>query len=220
MLGSCFHLRRLQQYRSVGGTRITVVTDLNSGADAEFFANRRQYNSNVLVAISPWLKTVRWTPFRILQTLIAVLVLLTMLVQMFSGITLSKYVFSFIHIDGLTSVARMMHMLGVYWGLVLISLHLGLHRHLVISKMKIKLKKSFKAKQIIFVAPSFILVAYGIYAFISRGLAEYMFLKNQFVFFDFTEPLILFFIDYLAIMTLFVFVGYYCSKLIMRLPSA
>lgn len=170
--------------------------------------------------ISPWLKTVRWTPFRILQTLIAVLVLLTMRVQMFSGITLSKYVFSFIHIDGLTSVARMMHMLGVYWGFVLMSLHLGLHRHLVISKMKIKLKKSFKAKQIIFVAPSFILVAYGIYAFISRGLAEYMFLKNQFVFFDFTEPLILFFIDYLAIMTLFVFVGYYCSKLIMRLPSA
>lgn len=98
--------------------------------------------------ISPWLKTVRWTPFRILQTLIAVLVLLTMRVQMFSGITLSKYVFSFIHIDGLTSVARMMHMQGVYWGFVLISLHLGLHRHLVISKMKIKLKKSFKAKQI------------------------------------------------------------------------
>lgn len=170
--------------------------------------------------ISPWLKTVRWTPFRILQTLIAVLVLLTMRVQMFSGITLSKYVFSFIHIDGLTSVARMMHMLGVYWGFVLISLHLGLHRHLVISKMKIKLKKSSKAKQMMFAFPSFILAAYGIYAFISRGLADYMFLKNQFVFFDFTKPLILFFIDYLAIMALFVFVGYYCSKLIMRLPSA
>lgn len=98
-----------------------------------------------------------------------------MRVQMFSGITLSKYVFSFIHIDGLTSVARMMHMLGVYWGFVLISLHLGLHRHLVISKMKIKLKKSSKAKQMMFAFPSFILAACGIYAFISRGLAEYMF---------------------------------------------
>lgn len=83
-----------------------------------------------------------------------------------------------------------------------------------------KIKEIIQGKTDFFVAPSFILAAYGIYAFISRGLAEYMFLKNQFVFFDFTEPLILFFIDYLAIMTLFVFVGYYCSKLIMRLPSA
>lgn len=169
-----------------------------------------------------WIKSIfkgRYTPFRILQTLIAILVLLTMLVQMFSGITLSRHVFSFIHIDGLTSAARIMHMLGAYWGFVLMSLHLGLHWHLVISRVKIKLKKSSKAKQIMFATPSFILAAYGVYAFISRGLADYMFLKNQFVFFDFSEPLILFFIDYLEIMVLFIFVGYYFSKLIICLPA-
>ena len=39
-----------------------------------------------------------------------------------------------------------------------------------------------------------------------------MFLRNQFVFFDFEEPLIFFFGDYLAVMGLFVFIGHYLAK--------
>lgn len=36
-----------------------------------------------------------------------------------------------------------------------------------------------------------------------------MFLKNQFVFFDFEEPMILFLLDYVSIMGLFVFISHY-----------
>ena len=36
-----------------------------------------------------------------------------------------------------------------------------------------------------------------------------MFLQNQFVFFDFGEPRIFFFMDYLAVMCLFAVCGYY-----------
>lgn len=39
-----------------------------------------------------------------------------------------------------------------------------------------------------------------------------MFLKNEFVFFDFDEPLVLFFLDYLAVMGLFVFLGHYFAE--------
>lgn len=39
-------------------------------------------------------------------------------------------------------------------------------------------------------------------------------LKTPFVFFDFEEPLILFFLDYLAVMGLFVCIGHYGSKLL------
>ncbi len=39
-----------------------------------------------------------------------------------------------------------------------------------------------------------------------------MFLRNQFVFFDFEEPLIFFFGDYLAVMGLFVFIGHYLAR--------
>lgn len=54
--------------------------------------------------------------------------------------------------------------------------------------------------------------AYGVYAFLKRGFTEYMFLKTQFVFYDFGEPLPLFLMDYLAVMALFVCVGHYLAK--------
>ena len=45
---------------------------------------------------------------------------------------------------------------------------------------------------------------YGLYAFFHRSIPTYLFLQSQFVFFDFEEPLIFFFLDYLAAMGLFV----------------
>lgn len=42
-----------------------------------------------------------------------------------------------------------------------------------------------------------------------RDIGSYMFLKNQFVFFDFEEPMILFLLDYVSIMGLFVFISHY-----------
>ena len=43
-----------------------------------------------------------------------------------------------------------------------------------------------------------------------------MLLKTLFVFFDFDEPLIFFFLDYLAVMVLFVCLGHYGSKLLKK----
>ena len=48
---------------------------------------------------------------------------------------------------------------------------------------------------------------YGIYAFIKRQFPDYMLRKTTFVFFDYSEPRIVFFLDYLAIMVLFMLFG-------------
>ena len=45
-----------------------------------------------------------------------------------------------------------------------------------------------------------------------RGFTEYMFLRTQFVFYDFAEPPPSFFMDYLAVMALFVGIGHYLTK--------
>ena len=55
---------------------------------------------------------------------------------------------------------------------------------------------------------------YGIYAFVKRQIGEYLFLRTHFLFLDPSEPLILFFIDYVAIMGLFVFIGHYLARLL------
>ena len=40
----------------------------------------------------------------------------------------------------------------------------------------------------------------GFFAFIQRGLPTYMLVRTQFVFLDFSEPPLLFYLDYLAMM--------------------
>ena len=52
-----------------------------------------------------------------------------------------------------------------------------------------------------------ILVAY----FSQTGNTDYMFLQVQFVFFDYGEPAVLFFADYLSVMCLFAVIGHYVS---------
>lgn len=162
-----------------------------------------------------WSKSIfkgRYTPIRIVQTILVALVCVSMLMQMISGVILSKHVFSFVDPDGLTSAARIIHILGAYWGFVLTSLHLGIHWNSIIAPVIRRGKKQSKVKQILFAAPSFIVAAYGLYAFVNRDIADYMFLRSQFVFFDFNEPLLLFILDYLAIMGFFVFLAYYLTK--------
>ena len=44
-------------------------------------------------------------------------------------------------------------------------------------------------------------------------------LRTAFVFFDFEEPLAVFFLDYLAVMGLFAVIGYYTIKLLRRLDQ-
>ena len=65
----------------------------------------------------------------------------------------------------------------------------------------------------------FLISGYGVYAFIKRDIGSYMVLKNQFVFFDFGEPLILFILDYIAVMGLFIFLGHYLSIWVRQLSE-
>ena len=51
------------------------------------------------------------------------------------------------------------------------------------------------------------LSVYGIVAFVKRGFPGYMFGKTMFAFFDYAEPRVYFFIDYIAIMILFMMTG-------------
>lgn len=55
--------------------------------------------------------------------------------------------------------------------------------------------------------------AYGLYAFLSWKLIDYMLLKTRFVFFDCSESVLRFMPDYAAIIVLFGVIGYYIAKL-------
>ena len=59
-----------------------------------------------------------------------------------------------------------------------------------------------------------VIVGYGVYAFIRRDIGIYMLLRSHFVFFDYEEPLVFFYLDYIAVMGLFLLIGNYaCAGL-------
>lgn len=154
----------------------------------------------------------KYTPIRIVQTVTAVLILLCMLGSMASGIIISRYVFDFLKIKE-TPLAVKIHILCAYWGFILMSFHLGLHWNMVISAAKKRLKPS-KLRTNTVRAVGVLIAGYGVYAFIRRDVGIYLFLRSHFVFFDFSEPIIFFFLDYLAVMGLFVFIGFYAFNFI------
>ena len=53
---------------------------------------------------------------------------------------------------------------------------------------------------------------YSAVTFHRRGVGLYLQLRSHFVFYDYSEPVIFFLIDYLSIMALFVLIGCYSSK--------
>ena len=53
---------------------------------------------------------------------------------------------------------------------------------------------------------------YGVYAFVHRGIGNYLLMKTAFAFFDMNEPRIWFFLDYMAVMILFATLGYLIQK--------
>lgn len=153
----------------------------------------------------------RYSAFRILQTMLAALAFAAMLGSMISRVMLSHYALAFLGIQSGMSFARSLHMLSAYWGFALISVHLGLHWSVFIGLTKRVVKVKNNILKWIAHAAALAISGYGIYAFIKREIDSYMLLKNQFVFFDFGEPLVLFLLDYIAIMGLFAVVGHYLS---------
>ena len=160
----------------------------------------------------------KYNTMRIVTLCIDVLILLAMLAQMYSGIVMSRHVFDFLPSAGGMSLARRLHILGAYWGYILMSLHLGLHWNMILSMIRkaVRLKSDSKIRRIVVFFAGLIIAGYGVWVFIDRDFPTYLFLKSEFVFLDYSEPKILFYMDYLALMGLCIFIAHYGTKLIQK----
>lgn len=154
----------------------------------------------------------KYSALRFMQTTINLLLIVVMVAQACSGVVLSRFVFVSLPITGGTSLARIIHMLCAYWGFVLMSLHLGLHWSIVVSRLKNKLTKSWQMTLLSVI--TMIIALYGIFAFIEHNLISYMLLQNRYVFFDLERGILLFYIDYIAMMILWACVTYYIKLIL------
>lgn len=136
----------------------------------------------------------KYSPSRIFQLAVDLLVFLAMIGLMVSGIMLSNHVFAFLDIRGGMAFARLTHMAASYWGFVLMALHLGIHWRMFmgIAKKALKLKQSSRVRKILLPIIGAGIAVYGLIVFFQRNLLTYMLVRTQFVFLDFGESIPLF----------------------------
>ncbi len=159
----------------------------------------------------------KYSAVRILQTVVDFLVLISMIGLMVSGIIMSREVFAFLPIDGGMSLARILHMLAAYWGFILMSVHLGLHWGMILGMIrKIGRANSSRVRTWILRISALAISGFGVYAFLKNNIADYLFVRSQFVFFDMEQPLFFFFAEYLAMMGLWVCIAYYVTRLFQK----
>lgn len=186
LIGECFH--------EIAGTLMLVFFVLHH------VLNRKWY---------PALFKGKYYARRICMTVLDVLLLAAMILQPLSGILMSKYLYTFLPIGGLSAQARDIHLFIGYWSFVLMCIHGGTHLYYPVRK----LYKQNRRAGIVLSAVCTAVSCYGGYAFMKRQFPDYMFRRTLFAFFDFSEPRVLFFLDYVAVMFLFASIGSLTMKI-------
>ena len=156
-----------------------------------------------------------------MQMLINISVLISMLCLGVSGVVLSRHVFAGLPIHGPMATARTLHLAASYWGFVLMSIHLGVHWSMVLGMFRrLWSRKKTPATFVWLMRFIAIFIAgYGAYCFHKQNIVSYMFLKQEFVFFDFEQSAVFVFAEYTAMMGLWVFISFYAVKGIRKITS-
>ena len=151
----------------------------------------------------------KYAPIRIVGTVLNFVLVIIMLALPISGMILSRHVFRFLHFGG-ASTARTVHLMASYWGLVLMSFHAGMHGNVMIGMFRkaANMQQPSKIRTWSLRVIAVLLAVCGVHAFVKNKISSYLFLQTQFVFIDFSQPIILALIDYLLIICLFMIVGY------------
>lgn len=178
----------------------------------------------------------KYNPYRVMQTVINCCILICTIFLMISGIILSNHLFTFLNIQSGLGFARIAHLLSSHWYYLFMSLHIGLHVGMITNKMRHpapinchpelasgsstnEMPKQVRHDKLHKIIPRILLAllcAYGLYAFIIRGVWKYLILKQQFFFFDLEQGYILFAMDYISIIILFATISHFIAKLLKK----
>lgn len=159
----------------------------------------------------------KFSTMRTIQTVLNLLLMITMLLCVISALFVSREVFAGLNLQA-GMFGRTLHMKGSAWTFILMSVHLGLHFGMFVGMTKrFNLPERFKtiikwALRIIVLA----IAVYGIVVFVQRGFYEELFVVEVFRGnFDEKTALVAFafFLQTAAMSVTFVSVAYYAKKL-------
>ena len=147
----------------------------------------------------------KYSPLRILQLTVNILLLLSYVCTALSGMMMSRFATPFMNGILPASIVRQGHLAMSHWSFVLMGLHLGLHFGIITSKLKNR-----TAKIILGIVMTGISV-YGFYLFFRSGMLNYMLFKNPFAFLDYSKAWWLVILENLAMLLAWGFAAYLLS---------
>ena len=104
--------------------------------------------------------------------------LICMLLTIILGIPISEKVFKFLGLKGSMTI-RKLHTIFGYWGLVILSIHLGLHFNMIFAKLNQKIKEKNVLKVVMYLL-EIIIIIYGIKVMIDTNFIDYLVGKASF----------------------------------------
>lgn len=160
----------------------------------------------------------RYTPLKVLQATLVLLLLVSVAAQIVSGLAMARYALPFLSIPISTSTARLLHLACGYWSFLLMGLHLGLHWSIFLGLgRKLRGGRPLPAPgrwglRILAGAAAM----WGAICFIQQNIADYLFLRTEFAFFDYEKLPLLVLGELAAMLALWTLVGYLLQRLVVR----
>ena len=151
----------------------------------------------------------RYNRYRIAVTVVTSLLLVSIVLTAFSGMSMSGYAVPFLYEMSPVSFARRVHLALSYWSFVLMGFHLGMHLRVVLSKMKLR-----KAVRLTVSVIFCVTAGVGLWFFIGNKVYDYMFFRTAFAFFDYDKGSIPVFFENLMILLLWMCAGHLFTALL------
>jgi len=151
----------------------------------------------------------RYNAYRSVTTAVNLLLLASMLLTAFCGMSMSEYAVPFLcWARGLIYV-RPTHLAMSHWSFVLMGLHLGLHIPLMLGRMKDEART-------ILTAVGAVLGGIGLWLFLRNGMLNYLFFRVPFAFLDYEKAFWLVFLENTLMLSTWVFLGAELAVLCMK----
>jgi hypothetical protein len=163
-----------------------------------------------------WYKNVftgKYTFRRIIITIVNVVLAVTLVILIITGLLHSRKVLAFLHLPGSMEL-RLIHTTAAYWLLPLIGLHIGSHWGMIINTFHKNGEN--RTRKIILRVLAFVFVIFGVWSSFDRDMFSKLFQGFSFDYWDMGRPMILFFACMLSIIGIYVFITYYTLKYISK----
>lgn len=149
----------------------------------------------------------KYNPYRILNNVITILLLISFALTAISGISMSNHAVPFLYNLVNVNTARIMHLAFSHWAFILMGLHIGMHVGVMASKIKNPVRS-------IMLGIFTVIAGYGFYLFLNSGIINYITFKTHFAFLDYEKPAALVFLENVAMLIFFAFVAHNVASIV------